>query len=146
MRAARADTTFAWRTRTDQPSERLFLHVEDVADTLCSTASTDTHRFASADLEAVLREMEVVAVTAAFAPTTPTSAQPRRRSRRWRPISPPDRTPITELAAPLGLSPTQVTLFQRYHRLTDVRWAPDASLADLLDAALTGSNPLRGKA
>lgn len=76
VRAARADTTFAWRTRTDQPSERLFLHVEDVADTLCLTAWTDTHRFAPAHLEAVLREMEVVAVTAAFAPTTPTSAQP----------------------------------------------------------------------
>jgi hypothetical protein len=70
--AARPRSTFAWRTRTDAPNERLFIHVEDDPDAIWLTAWTDTHHFAPDDLAALLREMEAVAVAAALDPTMPT--------------------------------------------------------------------------
>jgi hypothetical protein len=69
IQAARLHTTFAWRTRTDTPNERLFIHVEDDPDAIRLTAWTDTHHLAPDDLAAVLREMETVAVSAAIEPT-----------------------------------------------------------------------------
>ncbi|GAA1762488.1 condensation domain-containing protein [Luedemannella helvata] len=72
--AASATTTFTWRTRTDQPSERLFVHVEDATDDIYLSAWTDTRYLAPGDLEAVLREMEAVAIAAALDPAEPTRA------------------------------------------------------------------------
>lgn len=68
VKAALGTSTFTWRTRTDQPSERLFIHVEDAPDAVLLTAWTDTHYLAPGDLEAVLHEMEAVAVAAALDP------------------------------------------------------------------------------
>jgi hypothetical protein len=68
VEAAAGTSTFGWRTRTDKPSERLFVNVEESAHDVHLTAWIDTHYLAPADLEAVLREMEVVAVAAALDP------------------------------------------------------------------------------
>jgi 3-oxoacyl-[acyl-carrier-protein] synthase III len=52
---------------------------------------------------------------------------------------------VASLAGRLGLTPMQVTVFGRFHRLTEVRWDPDASLIDLLAAALDRLTALRGQ-
>jgi hypothetical protein len=64
IESARAETAFAWRTRTDKPSEPLFVNVEDVPDTVHLTAWVDTHYLAPQRLEGVLRELETIAVEA----------------------------------------------------------------------------------
>jgi hypothetical protein len=71
LRAASGETTLAWRTRTDAPSERFFLNVEDVPGLISLTVQIDTHAVAPADLTALLREMEAVAVAAALDPASP---------------------------------------------------------------------------
>jgi len=73
VEAALGTGTFTWRTRTEQPSERLFVHADDDAsDGIQLTAWTDTTYLAPGDLEAVLHEMEAVAVAAALDPAEPT--------------------------------------------------------------------------
>ncbi|GAA3452258.1 hypothetical protein [Dactylosporangium matsuzakiense] len=67
VKGALAATTFTWRRRTDRPTERLFVNAEDAAGVIELSAWTDTRYLAPADLEAVLREMEAVAVDAAVA-------------------------------------------------------------------------------
>jgi len=71
-REAMARTTFAWKTRTDEPSERLFVHVDDADEAVLLHVWIDTHCFSPEDLEATLRELEVVAMTAAFDRGAPT--------------------------------------------------------------------------
>lgn len=58
---------------------------------------------------------------------------------------PKHRVPIDQLAEPLGLSPMQVRLFRRYHELAEVSLDPDASLLDLLLAAVDKVDALRGQ-
>ncbi|WP_432989370.1 condensation domain-containing protein [Dactylosporangium sp. CA-233914] len=70
--AALGTSTFTWRTRTDKPNERLFVHAEDATDVVELSAWTDTRYLSPGDLEAVLREMEAVAVAAALDPAEPT--------------------------------------------------------------------------
>jgi 3-oxoacyl-[acyl-carrier-protein] synthase III len=57
---------------------------------------------------------------------------------------PPLRMAIEDLAGPLGLTDMQVKLFRRFHGLKEVSRAPDASLNDLLMAAVAGLDALRG--
>jgi 3-oxoacyl-[acyl-carrier-protein] synthase III len=58
---------------------------------------------------------------------------------------PPARTPIGNLAGPLGLTDMQVRLFQRFHGLREVGRDPDSSLSDLLLKAAAGLAGLRGQ-
>lgn len=57
---------------------------------------------------------------------------------------PADRVPIEQLAVRLELSPTQVKVFRRYHELAEIRLAPRADLLDLLLAATSKLDALRG--
>jgi hypothetical protein len=66
IRAALPRTTFGWTIRQDDPWERLFVHIENVADTAAITIQGDTHHISPSDMEACVREMETVAVEAAI--------------------------------------------------------------------------------
>jgi hypothetical protein len=70
-------TTFEWEREQDDPFERLFVHINNVADLADLTVCGDTHYLSRADLEACARGMETVAVEAAFDPAAPTRV-PRR--------------------------------------------------------------------
>lgn len=75
VEAAAGTGTLTWRTRTDKPNERLFVNADDATDATDAihlSAWIDTQYLAPADLEAVLREMEAVAVAAALDPAEPT--------------------------------------------------------------------------
>lgn len=58
---------------------------------------------------------------------------------------PEQRITLAELAGPLGLSPMQVRIFQRYHGLAEVRVDPDGTLADLLSNAVSNLKELPGR-
>jgi hypothetical protein len=71
--AARAATSFGWEEKQDEkPYESLFVHIDDVPDTVSASVFVDTHRVSAADAEACLRELEAVAVAAALDPAAPT--------------------------------------------------------------------------
>jgi 3-oxoacyl-[acyl-carrier-protein] synthase III len=59
---------------------------------------------------------------------------------------PDGRVPIEDLADQLGLSPMQMKIFRRYHKLNEVSRDPDPSgtLLDLLRAAVADLEELRG--
>ncbi len=65
--------TFEWFEKKDNPYEPLFLHVEDTADSIVLKPCGDTHRVSPADLEALARTMEAVAVEAALDPAAVTA-------------------------------------------------------------------------
>jgi 3-oxoacyl-[acyl-carrier-protein] synthase III len=58
---------------------------------------------------------------------------------------PDRRIPVAELAELLGLTERQVTIFERFYRLTEVRWDTEASLIDLLLAATDRLTELQGQ-
>jgi 3-oxoacyl-[acyl-carrier-protein] synthase-3 len=58
---------------------------------------------------------------------------------------PERRVPIEEVAERYGLSPMQVKVFRRYHKLGEVRRDADGGLIDLLRAAVAGLDGLRGR-
>ena len=58
---------------------------------------------------------------------------------------PERRVGIDTLADGLGLTSMQLRMFKRYHGLAEVRWDPDASLLDLLLAAASRLDALRGR-
>lgn len=58
---------------------------------------------------------------------------------------PSGRVPIEDLAGQLELTPMQVKLFRRYHRLAEIRREPDGTLLDLLLAAVANLHGLRGR-
>ena len=58
---------------------------------------------------------------------------------------PERRVAIEEIGERYGLTPMQVKVFRRYHKLGEVRRDPDGSLIDLLRAAVTGLDGLRGR-
>lgn len=73
VRNARALTTFAWETRQDdKPYEPLFVHVDDVADTVALSVFADTRYVSPALVEACVRGMEEAAVAAGSDPDAPT--------------------------------------------------------------------------
>jgi 3-oxoacyl-[acyl-carrier-protein] synthase III len=58
---------------------------------------------------------------------------------------PQTRVPVEDLADAVGLNPVQVKVFRRYHGLAEVRCDPDGTLLDLLLAAATRLDALRGR-
>lgn len=70
--AASQDSTFTWTTMRDDPFERLFVHLDDAPDAVRIAIQMDTHFLSPADGEAFIREMEAVAVEAAYDPAAPT--------------------------------------------------------------------------
>lgn len=75
VRAARERTTLRLELEQDDAFEPLFIHVNDVPDTIDITAQADTHHIAPAQLERLLWEMEEVAVAAAFDGQAPTGVR-----------------------------------------------------------------------
>lgn len=63
--AERSD--FSWTMKKDNPFERLFLNVEDGPEAVDLSVAADTHYFAPADIEELVRYMETVAITEATA-------------------------------------------------------------------------------
>ncbi|MET7395148.1 condensation domain-containing protein [Dactylosporangium sp. NPDC005572] len=59
-------TTFRWTIQQDDPFERLFVHIDDVPDTIQITVFMDTHFVSPGDAEAFLYGMEEIAVEAAL--------------------------------------------------------------------------------
>jgi hypothetical protein len=72
IREALPRTTFSWLGRQDRPFESLFIHVDDMPDTIQLAIFIDTHLLSPADAQACLHAMEGVAVEAAANPGTPT--------------------------------------------------------------------------
>jgi len=72
LHAARDEATFRWVEKTDQPSERMFLSVEDEPEGLLVGLAADTHFFPPAHFKALVRGMQDVAIEAALDPTAPT--------------------------------------------------------------------------
>ena len=66
IREALPHSTFEWTGGRNDPSARLFVQIEDVPDTTVVSVVTDTAYLPQADTEALLREMESVAVDAAM--------------------------------------------------------------------------------
>jgi 3-oxoacyl-[acyl-carrier-protein] synthase-3 len=58
---------------------------------------------------------------------------------------PDQRVPIENLASQLGLTPMQIKLFKRFHGLAEVHRDPGGTLLDLLLAAATRLDALRGR-
>jgi hypothetical protein len=65
-------TTFRWVRTQHNPVDRLFVHIDDVPDTMQITIDIDTHHVSPAHAEALTRGMESAAVEAALDPTAPT--------------------------------------------------------------------------
>lgn len=72
IRAALPRTTLRWESQQDQPLEQLFVHVNNVPDTIDVAIQADTHCLSPAGMEAFLRGMEAVALEAAFDRAAPT--------------------------------------------------------------------------
>jgi condensation domain-containing protein len=66
IEAALPHTTLRWQPLTGRPSERFFLHVNDVPGTVDLTVCADTAHVSPAELELLLRTMEEVTVAAAL--------------------------------------------------------------------------------
>ncbi|OLB80367.1 MAG: 3-oxoacyl-ACP synthase [Actinobacteria bacterium 13_2_20CM_2_71_6] len=58
---------------------------------------------------------------------------------------PDERVPIEDLADQLDLTPMQVKVFRRYHKLGEVRLERDGTVLDLLLAAVDNLHALRGR-
>ncbi len=58
---------------------------------------------------------------------------------------PEQRVAVEEVASRYGLTPMQVKVFRRYHKLGEVRRDPGGGLIDLLRAAIAGLDGLRGR-
>jgi hypothetical protein len=61
-------SSFEWERKEDSPFERLFLHIDHSLDSAHFVICADTHYVSPADMQACVREMETVAVAAAFDP------------------------------------------------------------------------------
>ncbi|MDR3032075.1 MAG: hypothetical protein LBV78_03025, partial [Kitasatospora sp.] len=75
-RAARTGTAFRWAERTDRPSERLFLNVEDEPAGVLLSFTADVRLLPPDRFEPLLRDVEGLAVTAALDGTAPTGIPP----------------------------------------------------------------------
>jgi hypothetical protein len=78
LRAALEATELRWVRPLDAVSERIFFHLNNVADTIDVRLSVDTRHISPAGSEALLRGMEAVAVGAATDPTTRTGVPARQ--------------------------------------------------------------------
>jgi hypothetical protein len=68
LEAAVPLSTFEWERKEDEPFERLFLHINHSPDEADFTICADTHHLSPEHMQACVREMEAVAVAAAFDP------------------------------------------------------------------------------
>ncbi|GAA2117769.1 hypothetical protein GCM10009759_64470 [Kitasatospora saccharophila] len=75
LRSARAKSGFRWTERTDRPSERLFLNVEDRPGAVLLSFTADVHHFPAERVEVLLREIEDLAVAAAHDPAVPSGVR-----------------------------------------------------------------------
>jgi hypothetical protein len=66
--AGTAASRFTWGGRRNDPVERLFLHVDDTPDAVLLTIEADTRGLSPAQIEAIVRGTEAVAVAAAAQP------------------------------------------------------------------------------
>jgi hypothetical protein len=66
IQTALRHTTLRWEPPTGRPTERFFLHVNDVPGTVDLTASADTAHLSPGDLAACVQTMEEVTVAAAL--------------------------------------------------------------------------------
>jgi hypothetical protein len=66
--AAVARSTLRWERRLDRFDHALFIHVNDVPETIDFLICADTHRVAPADMELLVRGLEAVVVEAALDP------------------------------------------------------------------------------
>jgi hypothetical protein len=76
LRAAREGSVFRWAGRTDRPSERMFLTVDEDAEGILLSFSADTHHFPPALFEAQVRGIEDLAIEAALDPAALTGVAP----------------------------------------------------------------------
>jgi hypothetical protein len=74
--ASLARTTFEWVRFQHNPVDRMFIHIDDVPETIRITLDIDTHFVSPADAETLLRGIETVALEAARDLTTPTRVAP----------------------------------------------------------------------
>jgi hypothetical protein len=68
LRSAQQRTTFRWARQQDEPFERLFVHVEDSADSMVLSICADTHYVSPADMQACMRGMERLTIEAVLDP------------------------------------------------------------------------------
>ncbi len=64
--------TFRWPEKKENPAEPLFVFIEEHPTSIVLAISADTLYLPPADIEALAREMEAIAVEAAFDPEVPT--------------------------------------------------------------------------
>jgi hypothetical protein len=76
LRAALRRSTLTWGYQMDRPSEKCFLHINNVPGTVCYELRADTHALSPGDMEACLRGLEAVAVEAALNVAAPTGILP----------------------------------------------------------------------
>lgn len=76
LRAARTGTAFRWAERTDRPSERLFLNVEDEPEGVLLSFTADVRLLPPDRFEPLLRDVEGLAVAAALDGTAATGVSP----------------------------------------------------------------------
>jgi hypothetical protein len=72
LREALGASSFRWFEKKQNPFERLFVHVDDGPESIVLTVCADTHHVSPADNEGLAREVEAIAVAAAFDPLAPT--------------------------------------------------------------------------
>jgi hypothetical protein len=64
VETARGETTLVWTDKRDQPFERLFVHIDDIPDTVRITIFFDTAFLSPQEAEDLLRLMEYLAIEA----------------------------------------------------------------------------------
>ena len=72
VRAALPRTTLVWEKRLAQFNERLMMNFNDGRDAVAVQVTVDTHHLPPTELKAYLRELETVAIEAAFDPSPST--------------------------------------------------------------------------
>jgi hypothetical protein len=72
VRALQGASTFRWTEKKENAAEPLFLYLEETSDSIVVIVSADTHYVSLADNEGIARDMEAIAIEAAFDPAAPT--------------------------------------------------------------------------
>lgn len=72
LELALARTEFRWAMKKHNPFEPLYLHINGTEDSIVLILNADTDRLAPAVIEGLVRDIEAIAVAAAFDPGVPT--------------------------------------------------------------------------
>jgi hypothetical protein len=75
MRELMKATTFRWVEKKENPYEPLFLHIEETPDSVLLIVAADTHYVSPEDNEGLARDIEQLAVEAAFDEQLPTGVK-----------------------------------------------------------------------